>query len=186
MNREEEGYGPGVDARTAGCELGENSQRSDYIGTLKDGQALTPNTNAVRFLICLAVVLASCGAPASDSHREPAATDVNPTLTFNSPAPTLDREEPVVIGDGPNTDRPSGDDRTGLDATDDICDEMKRDLEEAITATLQDLRDAGVSSDFLPSRADLKRELGGALRANGCSASESGQQICSQSGTSHS
>lgn len=50
-----------------------------------------------------------------------------------------------------------------------LCRELKRDLHEAITEMLKDLREAGTSAEFMPSRSDLNRELGSALQANGSS-----------------
>jgi hypothetical protein len=118
----------------------------------------------------LALIATSCGEPQSDASPFVTSSAVfQATPSYSTPDPTLDPDDPVVVGEGPNTARPSGEDRSGLDATDDLCDELKRDLEDAITQTLKDLRDAGMPSDYMPSRSELKKELSGALRANGCS-----------------
>lgn len=81
---------------------------------------------------------------------------------------TLDPDDPVRIGDGRNTDLPAGDGRTGIDATDELCDQLRRDLNDSIDETLADMRAAGVDGAYLPSRSDLQDQLGTALRANGC------------------
>lgn len=121
------------------------------------------------FLISVLIV-AVLGTACSDTEPWQGRSDnlVSP-LSPGITSPSLSPDGPLVIGEGPNSVTPSGNDQVGFDATDSLCAELKRDLDESITGTLRSLREAGMSSEFMPSRNDLKKELSGALRANGCS-----------------
>lgn len=116
----------------------------------------------------LGVGLLSTACSQSQSQLDPPGGFGSPVIS-RSVTPSPSPDTPTVMGDGTNSVKPSGDTQTGIDATDSLCHELKRDLEEAITETLADLRDAGMAPEFMPSRNDLKKELSSALRANGCS-----------------
>ena len=68
-----------------------------------------------------------------------------------------------------NTTEPSGENQTGLDATDKQCEQLKKDLEKSIDQTLKDMKAQGVDASVLPSRSKLKKQFEGPLKANGCS-----------------
>lgn len=87
---------------------------------------------------------------------------------IDAPPASLDPDDPTVVGTGSNSDSPAGEGRTGVDATDDVCDQLRRDLDVSIGQTLDDLRANGMPSEYMPSRGELEDELSGALRANGC------------------
>ena len=74
----------------------------------------------------------------------------------------------LAAGSAENTTKPSGVHQTGFDASDDVCAQLRKDLEAGIDQTLSDMKAAGVDSSFLPSRAELKAQMEGPLRANGC------------------
>ncbi|MEE2828697.1 MAG: hypothetical protein VX498_05890 [Myxococcota bacterium] len=74
----------------------------------------------------------------------------------------------LAAGSSENTTKPSGANQTGIDASDDVCAQLRRDLEKGIDETLRDMRAQGVDSSLLPSRAELKAQFEGPLRANGC------------------
>lgn len=122
-----------------------------------------------RFVVGLLIV-AAVGAACSDAEpqRSRLGNPISPQLS-DVTIPSLSPDNPTVIGDGQNSVTPSGEGQVGIDATDSICRELKRDLDKSITETLKELRDAGMSSEFMPTRSDLKKQLSGALRANGCS-----------------
>jgi hypothetical protein len=125
----------------------------------------------------------------ADTTSRIASTTV-PRTTAPSLSTGQDSGDSIVIGEGDNTVKPSGDGQIGIDATDSVCVELKRDLNKTINETLADLNDSvdqtladmkaqGISSEYLPSRQELKAQLptrqelkdqlSGALRANGCS-----------------
>ena len=68
-----------------------------------------------------------------------------------------------------NTTKPSGPNQTGIDASDKVCDQLKKDLEKSIDDTLRDMKAAGVDASMLPSKSELKKQFEGPLKANGCS-----------------
>lgn len=68
-----------------------------------------------------------------------------------------------------NTTKPSGANQTGIDASDAVCDQLKKDLEKSMNKTLSDMKSAGLDASMLPSKADLKKQFEGPLKANGCS-----------------
>ena len=68
-----------------------------------------------------------------------------------------------------NTTKPSGPNQTGIDASDSVCDQLKKDLEKSMNQTLKEMRSAGLDASMLPSKAELKKQFEGPLKANGCS-----------------
>jgi hypothetical protein len=82
--------------------------------------------------------------------------------------PTLDPNDPAVVGEGPNSFTPFGDNATGIDATDSLCDDLIADLTRSITDTMADMRDAGMPASAMPSRSEIEEVLDDALEANGC------------------
>jgi len=113
-------------------------------------------------ILALALVAVACGSNPEPFLRVPSVVDLSPTVT-------LDPDNPVVIGDGPNTERRSGDYQIGIDATDVLCDGLRRDLNESIDQTLSDLRNEGMPAEYMPTRTELQEILSDSLRANGCS-----------------
>ena len=75
----------------------------------------------------------------------------------------------AVIGCESNTTKPSGANQTGIDASDKVCAQLKKDLEKSMDQTLRDMKASGVAASMLPSKAELKKQFDGPLRANGCS-----------------
>jgi hypothetical protein len=132
-------------------------------------RSVTKRTTSMAVILAGLLFVSACTDTSNErSIFDYAPSQSSPSVGQGSSGATLNPDRPVTIGDGPNTARPSGDDKTGLDATDSICRQMKRDLDDAITETLRDLREAGMPSDMMPTRAELKKQLSGALRANGC------------------
>ena len=68
-----------------------------------------------------------------------------------------------------NTTAPSGPNQTGIDASDSQCAELKKELEKNMDKVLSDMRGQGVDASMLPSKAELKKQFDGPLKANGCS-----------------
>ena len=75
----------------------------------------------------------------------------------------------AITGCEKNTTKPSGSNQTGIDVPDRVCEQLKRDLDKSMDQTLRDMRAAGVASSALPSKAQLKKQFEGPLKANGCS-----------------
>ena len=75
----------------------------------------------------------------------------------------------AVTGCEKNTTKPSGANQTGIDGSDKVCEQLKRDLEKSMDQTLRDMKAQGVPSSALPSKAQLKSQFDGPLKANGCS-----------------
>ena len=75
----------------------------------------------------------------------------------------------AITGCEKNTTKPSGANQTGIDGSDKVCAQLKRDLEKSMDQTLREMRAQGVAASALPSKADLKRQFEGPLKANGCS-----------------
>ena len=72
------------------------------------------------------------------------------------------------IGCETNTTKPSGPNQTGIDASDKVCAQLRKDLERNMEKALRDMKSSGVSSSMLPSKAELKKQFEGPLKANGC------------------
>ena len=74
-----------------------------------------------------------------------------------------------TVGCETNTTKPSGPHKTGIDASDDVCAQLKKDLAKSMDQVLSDLKAQGMDASMLPSKAELKRQFEGPLKANGCS-----------------
>jgi hypothetical protein len=74
----------------------------------------------------------------------------------------------MFAGCDTNTTKPSGPNKTGIDASDKQCKKLRKDLDKSIKKTLADMKAQGMPANMLPSRAELKKQFEGPLKANGC------------------
>ncbi len=74
----------------------------------------------------------------------------------------------IFAGCDTNTTKPSGKNQTGIDASDSQCAQLRKDLDQSIKKTLADMKAQGMPANMLPSRAELKKQFEGPLKANGC------------------
>ena len=75
----------------------------------------------------------------------------------------------LLVACDSNTTKPSGDNQTGIDATDQQCAQLRKDLAKNIDKAIADMKKQGLDASKIPSRAEAKKQFEGKLKANGCS-----------------
>lgn len=117
--------------------------------------------------IAMLLLLTACSRGAEEDSDLPS----SPPEEGLFPSLTLDPDNPVVVGPGSNSFRPSGEGGVGIDGSDEFCEQLRRDLDDAVDRMFDTLEDVGTLPEYLPSRSELRDQVRETLEAYGCEGS---------------